>query len=62
MPSTTTVEKCFKMMGGKLSLPIPLEGSMEMKAEQVSSIEMDKEQRAFSGNNILMNLGTECVS
>ena len=43
--------QCFKMMGGKPSLPIAVEGSEEMRAKKVSSIEIHREQRAFSGNS-----------
>ena len=52
MWSTMAVAECFKMMGGILSLPIALEGLMEMRAEKVSSIEINREQKAFSGNGM----------
>ena len=49
MGSTRALAECFKVMVRILSPPIDLEGLMEMRAEKVSSIEIDKEQRAFSG-------------
>ena len=60
MGSTRGLAACFEMMGGLPSPPIALEGSREMRAEKVSSIEIDREP--FQETVSLKDLGTERMS
>ena len=50
MGTMRAVAECFNMMGGIPSPPIVLAGPREVRAEKISLIEINREQRDLSGN------------